>query len=50
MTDLVFIITAAYLLGVGCFGFYLLWSEWQWLRKEDTSHEKRTLQDDTPHD
>lgn len=47
MTDLVFIITTAYFLGVGLLGFYLLWSEWQWMRKETPRHETRTIQKDT---
>ena len=51
MTDniLFTLITAAYFLGVGSLGFYLLWREWQWLRKE-AADEKRTLQDDTTHE
>lgn len=48
MTDTFWIplITTAYFLGVGTLGFYLLWSEWQWMRKE-ARHEKRTLQNET---
>lgn len=51
MTDTFWIhlITAAYFIGIGTLGFYLLWSEWQWMRKE-ADYEKRTLQDDTTHD
>lgn len=34
------IITTAYFLAVGGLGAYLLYTEWQWLRKETKEQEK----------
>lgn len=45
MTDQSFInlISIVYFAVMGSVGFYLLWREWQWTKKEALQHEKRTV-------
>lgn len=37
------ILSLLYFTVMGSLGFYLLWREWQWTKKEAKPYEKRTL-------
>ena len=40
------IIATVYFITLGVGGFYILWSEWQWLRKEEKRFTKERIERD----